>query len=90
MHHLDQLKRGLAVGDIERKFSTNEHTLTVGRCYVFDPHAMVKAKLNNIGQLGALIQHELKPKSFLTISGSFDTLDMEKTPRFGLKLSLKL
>ncbi|KAL0325402.1 UNVERIFIED_CONTAM: Mitochondrial outer membrane protein porin 2 [Sesamum radiatum] len=89
LHHLDQLKRGLAVGEITRKFSTNENTLTVGCSYVIDPHTTVKAKLNNHGNLGALVQHELKPNSILTVSGSFDTLAMEKTPRFGLALSLK-
>ncbi|KAI3465261.1 hypothetical protein Pfo_021924 [Paulownia fortunei] len=89
LHHLDQLKRGAAVGEIARKFSTNENTLTVGCSYVFDPHTMVKAKLNNHGHLGALVQHELKAKSILIISGGFDTLAMEKIPRFGLALSLK-
>ncbi|KAL2529553.1 Mitochondrial outer membrane protein porin 2 [Forsythia ovata] len=89
LHHLDQLKRGAAVGEIARKFSTNENTLTDGCSYAVDPHAVVKAKLNNHGNLGALVQHELKPKSLLTISGSFDTLAMEKTPRFGVALSLK-
>ncbi|KAG8377540.1 hypothetical protein BUALT_Bualt08G0043800 [Buddleja alternifolia] len=82
LHHLDQLNRGVAVGEIVRKFSTNESTLTVGCSYAIDPHRIAKAKLNNHGHLSALIQHELKPKSILTISGSFDTLSMEKTPRF--------
>ncbi|PIN03131.1 Porin/voltage-dependent anion-selective channel protein [Handroanthus impetiginosus] len=89
LHHLDQPKRGTAVGEIARKFSTNENTLTVGCSYAIDPHTTMKAKLNNHGHLGVLVQHELKPKSILTVSGSFDTLAMEKTPRFGLALSLK-
>lgn len=89
LHYLDQLNKGAAVGEIARKFSTNENTLTVGCSYAVDPHTMVKAKLNNHGHLAALAQHELKPESLLTISGSFDTLAMEKTPRFGLTLSLK-
>ncbi|XP_042018340.1 mitochondrial outer membrane protein porin 2-like [Salvia splendens] len=89
LRHLDQLNKGTAVGEISRKFSTNENTLTVGCSYEVDPHTTVKAKLNNHGHLAALAQHELKPKSLLTISGSFDTLAMEKTPRFGLTLSLK-
>ncbi|KAL0352164.1 UNVERIFIED_CONTAM: Mitochondrial outer membrane protein porin 2 [Sesamum calycinum] len=54
-------ERGLAVGEITRKFSTNENTLTVGCSYVIDPHTTVKAKLNNHGNLGSLVQHELKP-----------------------------
>lgn len=90
MHYLDQLNKGAAaVGEISRKFSTNENTLTVGGSYAVDPHTIVKAKLDNHGHLAALVQHELKPKSVLTLSGSFDTSAMERTPRFGLALSLK-
>lgn len=77
------------VGEISRKFSTNENTLTVGCSYLVDPHTVVKAKLNNHGNLGALLQHELKPKSYLTISGTFDTKALERNPKFGLALSLK-
>ncbi|KAA8528458.1 hypothetical protein F0562_035813 [Nyssa sinensis] len=55
----------------------------------YNAGTVVKAKLNNHGNLGALIQHELKPKSFLAISGAFDTKAMEKRPRFGLAPSLK-
>ncbi|KAK8705572.1 hypothetical protein V6N13_049170 [Hibiscus sabdariffa] len=51
----------------------------------------LKAELNNHGNLGALVQHELslRPKLYLTISGAFDTRALEKTPKFGLGLSLK-
>lgn len=89
LHHFNHLKRGTAVGEISRRFSTNENTLTVGCSYAVDPHTLVKAKLDNNGNLGALLQHELKPKSLLTISGAFNTKAMEKTPRFGLSLALK-
>ncbi|KAK3425595.1 hypothetical protein EUGRSUZ_F02253 [Eucalyptus grandis] len=89
MHHLDQLNRGAVVGEISRKFSTNENTLTVGCSYLVDPNTIVKAKLNNHGNLGALLRHELKPKSYLTISGAFDTKALDKYPKFGLALSLK-
>ncbi|GLU15932.1 hypothetical protein SLE2022_323840 [Rubroshorea leprosula] len=89
LHHVDHLNRGAVVGEIARKFSTNENTLTVGCSYIVDPHTLVKAKLNNHGNLGTLIQHELRPKSYLTISGAFDTKALEKTPKFGLALSLK-
>ncbi|KAF2324260.1 hypothetical protein GH714_011363 [Hevea brasiliensis] len=74
---------------ILRRFSTNENTLTVGCSYLVDPHTALKAKLNNHGSLGALLQHELRPKSFLTISGAFNTMNMQKNPKFGLALSLK-
>ncbi|OWM80633.1 mitochondrial outer membrane protein porin 2-like isoform X2 [Punica granatum] len=89
LHYLDQLNGGAVVGEISRKFSTNENTLTVGCSYLVDPHTGMKAKLNNHGNLGALLQHELRPKSYLTISGSFDTKALQRNPKFGLALSLK-
>ncbi|KAK8623419.1 hypothetical protein V6N13_118304 [Hibiscus sabdariffa] len=89
LHHLNQMNGGAVVGEIARKFSTDENTLTVGCSYPVDQHTLVKAKLNNHGNLGALVQHEVGPKSFLTISGAFDTRALEKTPKFGLALYLK-
>ncbi|KAF9598943.1 hypothetical protein IFM89_033141, partial [Coptis chinensis] len=50
---------------------------------------MVKARLNSNGKLGALLQHELKPKSVLTISSEIDTKALDKNPRFGLALAIK-
>ncbi|KAJ6872039.1 mitochondrial outer membrane protein porin 2-like [Populus alba x Populus x berolinensis] len=87
--NLNQLNGGAVVGEMSRRFSTNENTLTVGFSYVVDPQTLLKAKLNNHGNLGALVQHELMPKSFLTISGAFDTKALQNTPKFGLALSLK-
>ncbi|XP_061355689.1 mitochondrial outer membrane protein porin 2-like [Gastrolobium bilobum] len=89
LHELDRLNGGAAVGEISRRFSTNENTLTVGCSYVVDPQTVVKAKLNNHGNLGALLQHELTHKSFLTISGAFETQALEKSPKFGFSLLLK-
>lgn len=88
LHHLDQKKRGTVVGVMARKFSANENTLTMGCSYAVDAHTTMKAKLNNHGKLGALVQQELKPKSFLTVSGSFDTKAMDQIPKFGVSLSL--
>lgn len=89
LQYLDQSNRRAVVGEISRRFSTNENTLTVGCSFQVDPHTLVKAKLNNHGNLGALLQHELRPKSFLTISGAFDTKALERNPKFGLSLALK-
>ncbi|GMY17364.1 mitochondrial outer membrane protein porin 2-like [Fagus crenata] len=89
LHHLSKLNGGAVVGEVSRRFSSNENTLTVGCSCVVDPHTVVKAKLNNHGNLAALLQHEFTHKSFLTISGAFDTKTLEKNPKFGLALSLK-
>lgn len=89
LHHLDQLKKSATVAEISRRFSTNENTFTVGGLYAVDNLTVVKAKLNNHGKLGAVLQHEVIPKSVLTIASEFDTLALDKTPRFGLGLVLK-
>lgn len=89
VHHLDQFKKSAAVGEITRKFSTNENTFTVGGSYAIDHLTVVKAKLNNNGKLGALLQHEVIPKSVLTVSGEVDTKALEKNPKFGLAIVLR-
>ncbi|CAJ1972817.1 unnamed protein product [Sphenostylis stenocarpa] len=89
LHQLERFNGGAVVGEISRRFSTNENTLTVGCSYVVDSQTVLKAKLNNHGNLGALLQHELTRKSFLTISGAFETKDLDKNPKFGFSLLLK-
>ncbi|KAF8082004.1 hypothetical protein N665_0853s0016 [Sinapis alba] len=89
LHHLDESKRSAAVGEVYRKFSTNENTITVGGLYAIDHSTSVKAKLNNHGTLGALLQHEVLPKSLVTVSSEIDTKALDKHPRFGLSLALK-
>ncbi|XP_027333096.1 mitochondrial outer membrane protein porin 2-like [Abrus precatorius] len=89
LHQPDRLNGGAVVGEISRRFSTNENTLTVGCSYVVDPQTVVKAKLNNHGNLGALLQHELMHKSIFTMSGAFETRDLDRSPKFGFSLLLK-
>lgn len=88
VHHLDQSKKTSAVGEICRKFSTNENTFTVGGSYAIDHLTIVKGKLNNHGKLGGVLQHEVIPKSMFTISGEIDTKALEKAPKFGLSIAL--
>nr|GLL45673.1 mitochondrial outer membrane protein porin 2-like [Ipomoea trifida] len=73
-------KRGTVVGEMERKFSANESTLIVRCSYAVDAHRTMKAKLNNHGKLGALVQHELKPKSSLTVLGRLTPRQWIKSP----------
>lgn len=89
LHYLKQLNGGAIVGEVNRRFSTNENTLTVGCSYVVDSNTTLKAKLNNHGDLWALLLHQVTPKSFLIVSGAFDTKALEKEPKFGLSLNLK-
>ncbi|KAJ7970949.1 Mitochondrial outer membrane protein porin [Quillaja saponaria] len=79
-----------AVGaEVTHKFSTNENTITVGTQHTLDPLTTMKARVNNTGKASALIQHEWRPKSFLTISGEVDTKAIEKSAKVGLALALK-
>ncbi|KVH92471.1 Eukaryotic porin/Tom40 [Cynara cardunculus var. scolymus] len=89
IHHLDQSKKTAAVGEIIRRFSLNDNTFTIGGSYAVDHLTVVKAKLNNQGKLGALLQHEIIPKSLVTLSSELDTKALDKTPKFGLALALK-
>lgn len=89
VHQLSRLNGGAVVGEVNRKFSTNENMLTVGGSYVVDSETVVKARLNNHGNLGALLQHQLTPKSSLTLSAAFNTKALERNPNLGLALSLK-
>lgn len=89
LHYLDQFKKSAAVAEITRRFSSNENIFTVGGSFAVDHLTQVKARLNNQGKLGALLQHEVIPKSVLTISGEIDTKALDKNPRFGLGIALK-
>ncbi|KAF9621203.1 hypothetical protein IFM89_016697 [Coptis chinensis] len=89
VHYLGLPKRSAGVIEIARRFSTNENTITAGGSYAIDDLTVVKARLNSNGKLGALLQHELKPKSLLTISSEIDTKALDKNPRFGLALAMK-
>lgn len=77
------------MGEITRKFSTNENTFTVGGSCAVDDLTLVKVKLNNHGTLAAALQHEVIRKSLVTISSEFDTKALDKTPKFGVAFALK-
>ncbi|CAA0385383.1 unnamed protein product [Arabidopsis thaliana] len=89
VYYLDESTRSATVGEVIRKISTNETTVTVGGLYAVDHLTNVKAKLNSNGKFGVLLQHEGLPKSIVTISGEIDTKTLDKYPRLGLSLSLK-
>ncbi|XP_042391042.1 mitochondrial outer membrane protein porin of 36 kDa-like [Zingiber officinale] len=88
-HIVKPLTNTAVGGELTHHFSSNENTLTFGTQHVLDPLTTVKARFNNYGMASALIQHEWKPKSFLTISGEVDTKAIEKSSKVGLSLVLK-
>ncbi|KAK8942127.1 Mitochondrial outer membrane protein porin 5 [Platanthera guangdongensis] len=66
-----------------------EKTFSVEGAYEMDPLTTVKARLNNSGKLGAILQHGVKPNLIVTLSGKFETKGLDRTPKFGLSLALK-
>ncbi|KAK4776211.1 hypothetical protein SAY87_024172 [Trapa incisa] len=89
-YHIVNAVTSTAVGaEVTHNFSTNENTFTLGTQHALDPLTTLKARVNNMGKASALIQHQWRPKSFLTISGEVDTKSIDKTAKIGLALALK-
>ncbi|KAG8366298.1 hypothetical protein BUALT_Bualt17G0061800 [Buddleja alternifolia] len=88
-HTVSPLTNTAVGAELTHSFSTNENTLTIGTQHLLDPLTSVKARLNNYGKVSALIQHEWRPKSLVTISGEVDTRAIEKSAKVGLAVALK-
>ncbi|KAL0424332.1 UNVERIFIED_CONTAM: Mitochondrial outer membrane protein porin of [Sesamum radiatum] len=89
-YHIVSPSTNTAVGaEVTHSFSTNENTITVGTQHLLDPLTTVKARVNNFGKANALIQHEWRPKSLITVSTEVDTKSIDKSAKFGLALALK-
>ncbi|KAL8233980.1 hypothetical protein R6Q59_020080 [Mikania micrantha] len=88
-YHIVNPSTNTSVGaEVNHNFSTNENTITVGTQHALDPLTTVKARIDNLGKANALIQHEWRPKSLVTISGEVDTKAVDKSAKFGLALAL--
>ncbi|KAJ4916298.1 Mitochondrial outer membrane protein porin 3 [Raphanus sativus] len=64
-------------------------SITVGAQHSLDPLTTVKAPVNNAGIANALIQHEWRPKPFITICGEVDSRAIEKNAKVGFTIALK-
>ncbi|KAK3138156.1 hypothetical protein QOZ80_5AG0365250 [Eleusine coracana subsp. coracana] len=76
-------------GEFAHSFSSNENTLTFGTQHSLDPLTTVKARFNNYGMASTLVQHEWRPKSFITLSSEVDTKAIEKNSKVGVSVVLK-
>jgi voltage-dependent anion channel protein 2 len=77
------------VAEIAHKLSKNENTFTIGSSYALDSFTTVKGRANNYGKVAALVQHEWRPKSTLTLSAEIDSKALDKQTKFGLAVALK-
>ncbi|KAL6497498.1 Voltage-dependent anion-selective channel protein 1 [Orobanche hederae] len=79
-----------AIGvELTHSFLGNENTITLGTQHALDPLTTIKARVNNFGKASALIQHEWRPKSLITLSSEVDPKSTDKSAKFGLALALK-
>ncbi|KAJ7522715.1 hypothetical protein O6H91_18G024000 [Diphasiastrum complanatum] len=88
-HTVSPLTRSSVGAEIAHKLSTNDNVFAIGGSHSLDPLTTVKGRLNNHGKLAAVIQHEWRPKSLVTLSGEVDTRALEKSAKLGLALVLK-
>lgn len=88
-YHLVNPLTNTAVGaELTHNFPTNESTLTFGAQHSLDPLTTVKARVNNYGKASALIRHQWRQKSLITLSAEVDTMAIEKGSKVGLSLLL--
>ncbi|KAH9305057.1 hypothetical protein KI387_009461 [Taxus chinensis] len=88
-HMVNPVTKTSVAAEITHKISKNENTFTVGSSHPVDHLTTLKTRVNNHGKLGALLQHEWRPKSLVTISGEVDTKALDKSAKIGLALALK-
>ena len=89
LHTVSPLTKTAVEAEISHSFSRNENTFTIGTQHALDPLTTVKGRLNNYGKAAALLQHEWRTKSFVTLSGEVDTKALHNSAKVGLSLILK-
>ncbi|TYG79206.1 hypothetical protein ES288_D02G122300v1 [Gossypium darwinii] len=78
-YHIVNPSTNIGVGvEVTHSFFTNVNTITVGTQHALDPLTTIKARVNNIDNASALIQHE-----------EVDTKSIDKSPKVRLALALK-
>lgn len=88
VHTVSPACNAVVGAEIAHRLANKENTFTVGGSYMTDRLTTVKARLNNHGKLGALLQYQMKPKSLVTFSGEVDTKALEKKAKVGVAVAL--
>ncbi|XP_050123613.1 mitochondrial outer membrane protein porin 1-like isoform X1 [Malus sylvestris] len=76
--------------ELKHRFSTNDSALAVGAQHAFFPSTLAKARVSTHGNVGVLIRQGFWQKLFLSMSGEVDFMGVQRSPRFGLSLSVRL
>ena len=88
-HTLSPLTNSVVAAEISHSISKNNNAFTVGGSYMLDPLTTVKGRISHIGKVSASLQHEWIRKSFVTISGEFDALALDKKAKVGVSVIMK-
>ncbi|CBI15271.3 mitochondrial outer membrane protein porin of 36 kDa isoform X1 [Vitis vinifera] len=75
--------------ELKHTFSQNETSLTLGAQHEVAPLTVIKARADTTGKVGALFQHQLVSKIFLTLAGDVDIQELKTSPTIGLSLALR-
>uniref|UniRef100_A0A0D3EAS9 Uncharacterized protein n=2 Tax=Brassica oleracea var. oleracea TaxID=109376 RepID=A0A0D3EAS9_BRAOL len=75
--------------EVNHNLKSQVISITVGAQHSLDPLTTVKARVKNAGIANPLIQHEWRPKSFITIFGEVDSRGIEKSAKVGFTIALK-
>lgn len=89
LYHVNPDTKTMVAAEVLHRLPTSDTTFTVGTSYALDSVTTVKTRLNNHGKLGALLQHEFRPKSTVTLSTELDTKALDKNSKVGLAVVLK-
>ncbi|CAI6003446.1 unnamed protein product [Closterium sp. NIES-65] len=89
--YFQKVKKDVEVAvEAAHKLSKSDTTFTAGASFELDPLTEAKLRFNNRGTVAALLQHEFRPKSKVTIAGEVDSKALDKSGKVGLAIALKL
>lgn len=86
---LNTLTRTVVAAELLHNFSRNETALAIGTQHAPFPLTLFKARLNTNGAVGALVQHQLWSKLFVTLAGEVDAKAILGIPKIGFSLALR-
>ncbi|CAI5467340.1 unnamed protein product [Closterium sp. Yama58-4] len=77
--YFQKVKKDVEVAvEAAHKLSKSDTTFTAGASFELDPLTEAKLRFNNRGTVAALLQHEFRPKSKVTIAGEVDSKALDK------------
>lgn len=86
---MNPLSKTAVATQVKYSLSLKETGVTIGAQHAFFPETLVKARFDNYGKAGALIQQGFWQRFFVTMAGEMDFGATEKVPKFGVSMALR-